>query len=1429
MPFGKIKRLFRIMPWVLALVLAGVFTVLLHYEWRQQDNVWRDSLGLGVEMQTLQVEINRWHLTRQAIQAAELIAKNPQILTSIRAAYTAHLDDPTQTGSEINRLRAALVQQLQPYWGDLQELNARYLEVHMAPDATVLLRMHRLERFGDRIGSLRPLVMKVLTTGEIQAGMEVSRHGAGYRGVVPVFEEGSVESPIAAIEVGLGLLSPRPHAEGSGRAVLLAPGLYDSVLWDKARGELTLPRNQVHGQWLLESFSDPMVAEWYNAGLLPDPTQKSNFRIIPWQGRHYLAKSIAVKDYLGERDESRAAVAAFLSWRDISNELAGRAETRRDTLLKWLFALLLAELMMLVVWHLMRRYIHNLMDEHRIQIEQERDLSEMARQRLMLALASSESGFWDLNIISGESVFSPEWKSMCGIPPDHPLLPDSEEWFGRIHPNDKSVCLNDMLRHIKGETPMYENEHRLRTFDGSYKWVYTRGKVVEWLSDGRSARMLGVYTDISARKNNELIILRQQAGLRVLNEIASLPAVEYDEQLRRSLMLGASHLGMQFGIISRIRDDAYTVSVQVCPNGEFHDGQELALEQTPCAITLNDGDVVAIQRMSDSAYAQHPAHTEFHLESYIGVPLWVEGDVYGTVSFSSLSARHLTFDAQDKDFMRLLARWMGSVIAHWLQEARQRELYQRFTKLSERLPGFLYQYQLRPDGTSFFPYASKGIHNIYGLDPSQALVKAEAIYAVMHPDDVERVAASVTESAQQLTTWRISYRVNHPQRGLIWVQGDAQPEKLDDGSVLWHGFISDVTAAKDAEQRLQETNALRQAIFDAASVAIISVDETGIIKTLNPGAEKMLGYSASELVGNSTPALFHLQEEMVRHARELSLELGYEVTADFEAFVAKARRGQTDENEWTYVHRDGSHIPVLLAVTSLRDAQGEVNGFVGIARDISELKRTDRLKSEFISTVSHELRTPLTAISGSLGLIAGGATGELPPNVFKMVSIAHKNSLRLNHLVNDLLDMEKLVAGKMHFDMRSHALVPIVQQALEENAAYASQYQVKYELLGSEVDVQVVVDAARLVQVLTNFLSNATKFSPTNSDVNITISLHREQVRVSVSDHGSGIPEEFRARIFQKFSQADSSDSRQKGGTGLGLAICKELIERMGGSIGFESVEGMGSTFYFDLPCVNSSTISLLQRLDKQAAGGDILVVEDNHEVADLLATMLRNAGYRIDIAHSGAVAMLYLAQRHYDLITLDLILPDMNGVEVLRHIRAESHTANTPVVVISAELDEGRLAVSGELSLSGVDWLEKPLSESRLLKLVEEAVSNHTYLPIKVLHIEDDVDLQQLIALSADQHAEFDAAGTLAQARDKIAHEHYQLIILDLGLPDGNGWELMPELRRAQPQAKIIVLSSDELTDEQKKQTEMSFVKCHAANFELVNVIEQLLKPKQP
>lgn len=369
-------------------------------------------------------------------------------------------------------------------------------------------------------------------------------------------------------------------------------------------------------------------------------------------------------------------------------------------------------------------------------------------------------------------------------------------------------------------------------------------------------------------------------------------------------------------------------------------------------------------------------------------------------------------------------------------------------------------------------------------------------------------------------------------------------------------------------QELENTSAMLKNVVRASTeMAIIATDTKGIITLFNSGAEKLLGYKAQELVGIKTPALFHIPSEVEARAKELSLQLNEKIESS-QVFTELARREGSDAREWTCITKQGDQIAVMLRVTPIQSESGDLSGFLGIAEDISERKRIENLKNEFISTVSHELRTPLTSINGAIRLIVSGRLGEVPVKVGTLLETAERNSKRLGLLINDLLDIEKISAGKMNFDMKPVPLLPVLEQALDDNQSYGSERDVSLAIVYEGPEVKVVVDELRLKQVLANLLSNAIKFSPAGEQVIIEMDRDESRVTVSVVDKGPGVPEKFHDQIFHKFAQADSSDTRQVGGTGLGLAITKELVTRMGGEIDFETSQGQGTRFFFTLAVV---------------------------------------------------------------------------------------------------------------------------------------------------------------------------------------------------------------------------------------------------------------------
>jgi len=325
------------------------------------------------------------------------------------------------------------------------------------------------------------------------------------------------------------------------------------------------------------------------------------------------------------------------------------------------------------------------------------------------------------------------------------------------------------------------------------------------------------------------------------------------------------------------------------------------------------------------------------------------------------------------------------------------------------------------------------------------------------------------------------------------------------------------------------------------------------------GFQVMKGLKEIELDGYLPVIVITAQPAHKQHA----LETGAKdfVSKPFDVLEVKTRIHNMLEVRLLYKERN-----------SLNRVLQEKNAELESAKSVAE--KANLTKSDFLSTVSHELRTPLTSIRGALALIVGGVVGELPAAAKPLVDIAHKNSERLILLVNDILDMGKIEAGKMEFNSSPVNLMQLLKQALDGNHAYAEQYQVGFELesepvsdLPSDLSGAIVnVDANRMMQVFANLLSNAAKFSHIGGKVLVTVERIGRVIRVAVKDNGPGIPDEFKDRIFQKFAQADSSDIRKKGGTGLGLSIAKAIIEQMGGRIWYDSQPDVQTAFYVELP-----------------------------------------------------------------------------------------------------------------------------------------------------------------------------------------------------------------------------------------------------------------------
>lgn len=649
--------------------------------------------------------------------------------------------------------------------------------------------------------------------------------------------------------------------------------------------------------------------------------------------------------------------------------------------------------------------------------------------------------------------------------------------------------------------------------------------------------------DFEARKARQEQLEKNRV-LSALNRLTVDAAGSLEEKIGMALDLGRQHLELETGIVSEITSDIYTVRWLSAPEDTtLEAGLSLPVEQTYCAMLLDRGDHLAISHMANSRYRNRPCYARLGLESYIAAPIEFDGKLFGTLNFSSAAPRQRAFTDLDRLFIVWLSQWIATLL-------QQNAHTETLRKLSVNVPGMLYQYQAYQDGRSKFLYSSAGIRDIYGISPEAAENDPSSVFDAIHPDDLEQVSCSIQQSRESLEVWESQYRVRGPGETWKWVEGRATPELRPDNSSIWHGFIANIDEKKRAQLSLQESEQQLRAFFELSPIGIVLTGfDSGRHRDVNAAILKCTGYSRSEF--------------MEMNYRDVTPR-AYQAQRDQAALDLK-QHGQFGPFEQEVIRKDGTRVPILIQGILVKTSSDEPLIW-SLIEDISERRKVDRMKNEFISTVSHELRTPLTSISGSLGLIAGGVFGPVPDKIKNMVAIAARNSDQLRHLIDELLDMEKLVSGQLDLQMQNESISVIIQDSLDRVATYAVDRQVSVRFEDHHPWIKSVVDARRLGQALDNLLSNAIKFSPQGAEVVVLTRLHEGRLRIEVKDYGDGIPETFRARIFQKFAQADSSDSRGRGGTGLGLSITRELIVRMNGTVDYKSIQGEGATFWLELP-----------------------------------------------------------------------------------------------------------------------------------------------------------------------------------------------------------------------------------------------------------------------
>ena len=588
-----------------------------------------------------------------------------------------------------------------------------------------------------------------------------------------------------------------------------------------------------------------------------------------------------------------------------------------------------------------------------------------------------------------------------------------------------------------------------------------------------------------------------------------------------------------------------------------------------------------------------------------------------------------------------------------------------------------------------------------------------------------------------------------------------------------------------ARYRLQleryEASARLHAIFDSTIDAILIFNPSGTLETMNAAAATLFGRDGCDNNRRDASVLLNIADgDGTFHQRIGMVE------------------GRLRHPIWldrTIRLSNGDTLPVDIALGLMPLPSGV--HVVAAIHDISERKAMERLKDEFVATVSHELRTPLTSVIGSLGLLRSGSMGDLPAPARRLVEIAENNSRRLIRLINDILDIEKIGSGRMHFESEPLDIRRLAMRAIEGVAGLAEEAQVRIEADLPPSTLIVRGDFDRLLQALSNLLSNAVRFSPASGLVLLSAVNEGARVVLSIEDEGPGIPPEFESRVFQRFAQAGGGRGKP-GGTGLGLAISREIIEAHEGSIWFgKSIRG-GARFSLSLPLAQAEPQIGAEWPDRRSR---ILLCEDNEDARDVIRGILEAEGCIVDCVLTARQAKETAKNGQYDGIVLDLKLPDASGLEAVRALRQRSDMRAIPIIVVSGTADDIRQE-PGAAAREVVDWINKPLDQPRLVSAVQRAIRHSAANRPTLLHIDDNADMLEVTAAALADQGRMLRATSIQSARAVLARETIDIAILDLNLVDGSGLELLPDLLNADGTAipTIIYSAQDVLPDISEK-----------------------------
>jgi PAS domain S-box-containing protein len=816
------------------------------------------------------------------------------------------------------------------------------------------------------------------------------------------------------------------------------------------------------------------------------------------------------------------------------------------------------------------------------------------------------------------------------------------------------------------------------------------------------------------------------------------PALPPDEEARlekvRALAILDTPAEQRFDRITRIAADLFRVPIAtitlIDANRQwFKSCIGLGVRETPRAFSfcahavLADDTLVIPDARADPRFADNPLVVgEPGIRFYAGHPLSSpDGYKLGTLCLIDRVPR--TLDAADlarlRDVAKIAENELNALeLSHALgrlSESEQR-LHAVMDGVAEGIVTFGADGRVRsanPAALATFAAEPDELlgHGVDRLVQGMALDEIQARVGAVQP------GAELDGRARVLVTGRRRDGTHFPLELAI-------SQAMVNDEPLFIGIGMDVTRQRESERAVRQSERRFRAIFDSAAIGIGLLHVEGPFVDANAALAQMLRRPVSSLRGTHLRELIHVDGGV-----------------DGDELLAALRSGQARQfrQEHQFLRGDGTSMWGSLTVSVLQEEDAEQPRFaIALLEDITARREAERVKDEFVSVVSHELRTPLTSIRGSLGLVTGGVMGELPDDVQSMLRVAEQNAERLVRLVNDILDIERLGAGRIDLELADVAARGLLEQAVDTVSATARDADVRVRI-EAPAHVHVHADALRIVQALTNLLGNAIKFSPPGAEIVAEVATSDGAALFTVTDQGRGIPPELLDGIFERFRQVDASDSREKGGTGLGLSIARTIVEHHGGRIWAESIEGAGASFHFTLP------------LYAPSLGVLVIDGEEEGDRVARIAEQVRALGHRPLVARDAAEAIRLIADGRPGAILLAL---GDRCAQIRAELALDRTAREIPVVLVGPTLET-----------------------TALLAELRDAIP--LLRPGAVLIVEDDPSLGPILCRAlAARGIPARLARDGAEAVQAVRDAPPGLIVLDVILPDSDGFAIVDELR---------------------------------------------------